>query len=233
MATFRTVHLHGAAEVQFGGPYRLAADTPRDAIRALLRLKPGFRKFVEQADWRIVRGPLGRGIESDLDMLNLRFGRVDEMHLIPVASGSAKGKAIGKVVVGMALIAASIVTAGMAAPAGVAVMSGGIAVGVSGGGLAMGATAFSVFGASITFANIAMVGAGLVLGGVSQLLAPNPKVGDYGSRESANNRPSFLFNGPVNVAELGNVIPIVYGRDVEVGTVVGAAGIYVEEIPAS
>lgn len=226
--TFRTVHLHGAAAIAFGGPYRFEAETPRDVLRALLRMKKGFRQFMEQAEWRIVRGPLNRGIESDLDMLALRFGRCEELHLIPVASGAGKGKGIGKALLGVAIIGGALALAPWTA--GTSVYSGGIAIGTSGGGLALSS---SIGFAGITYANIAMVGAGLVLGGVSQLLAPNPKVGSYGDREDANNRPSFLFNGPVNVAELGNVIPVIYGKDVEVGTVVGAAGIYVEEIPAS
>jgi predicted phage tail protein len=154
-AQFRVIHLHGAAGEKFGSPYRFAADTPREALSALIRQKPGFKKFVEQADWRIVRGPLDRGMDSDIEMLGLRFGTVTELHLIPVASGAGRGKSIGKVVLGVALVGASLVTAGAAAGAGVglgAALGGEIGIG------------------GITFANVLVAGIGLAICGTSRLM---------------------------------------------------------------
>jgi len=233
MAEFRTIHLHGSAREQFGGPYRLAVDTPRDAIRLLIRQKPGFRKMLEQADWRVVRGPIGCGVESNIEMLWLRMGSVQELHLIPVASGAGRGKGIGKAIAGVAMAVAAVafaIPSGGTSLAVGATAATSVAAAAAGGttlAASLGATAFL----GITYAQIAITGIGLALSGVAQLLAPNPKVAGYGDREQPDQRPSFIFNGPVNNAEQGAVVPVVLGVDVECGSVVGAAGIYVEELP--
>jgi len=223
---YRTIHLHGAAAIQFGGPYRFKCDTPREAFRALFRLKPGFAQFVEQADWRIVRGPIGRGIDADESMFGLRFGNVTEMHMIPVIAGAARGKGIGKIVAGVAIAVAAVVLAVPTGGASVAA-TGAAAGAAAGAATGLGTVAF----AGITYANILMAGVAMALGGVAQLLAPNPKVGGYEHNDHPENRPSFLFSGPVNTSAEGSVIPIVYGKRVRCGSVVGAAGIYVEDIP--
>ena len=228
---FRTIHLHGAAAIEFGGPYRFECDTPREAFRALFRLKPGFAKFVTPADWRIVRGPLGKGLDTDESMLGLRFGNVTEMHMIPVISGAGRGKGIGKIVAGVAIAVAAVVLAIPSGGASIAAAGGAAAAAAAGAGgalaVGLGTTAFL----GITYGSILMTGIAMALGGVAQLLAPNPKVGGYSDNDHPENRPSALFSGPVNTSAEGSVVPIVYGKRVRCGSVVGAAGIYVEDIP--
>ncbi|WP_016856008.1 tail assembly protein [Halomonas smyrnensis] len=72
-------------------------------------------------------------------------------------------------------------------------------------------------------------GVGLALGGASQMLAPSPQVSDYGNRERPDQRPSFLFDGPVNTSTQGLPVPLVYGR-VRAGSVVISAGMNAEEL---
>lgn len=69
-------------------------------------------------------------------------------------------------------------------------------------------------------------GAGMIVGGVVQLLTPTPSLD--GNRDSPNNRPSYNFNGPVNSSAQGNPVPILYGR-MMVGSYVVSGGIYNEE----
>ena len=72
------------------------------------------------------------------------------------------------------------------------------------------------------------IGASLVLGGISQLLVPVPKVS--GPQERPENKPSYLFNGAVNTTEQGQPIPLLYGELI-VGSAVVSAGLTDKEIP--
>ncbi len=63
---------------------------------------------------------------------------------------------------------------------------------------------------------------------VVSALAPSPDVS--GGISKAEERPSFLYNGPENVVEQGYAVPIIYGTHMT-GSVVVSAGIEVEDIP--
>ncbi|WP_374385117.1 hypothetical protein [Dongia sp.] len=220
------IHLHGAAGQMFGRRFDLDIKTPSEALRALSRLlaKKNFTEFLRQGEWRVIKGPTksaireGRDLEADhLDML---FGQKRELHLIPVAAGSKKA-GIGKIIAGVVIIAASIVTAGAVgafATVGMAATFGS-------------ATAATAGTFAITYANVAMFGASLLLGGISQMLAGNPKAQHVNSREDSTQRVSGLFNGPVNVSEEGQALPLVYsGPDgVIVGSVVLSSGMTTEQ----
>jgi len=208
---FRTIRLYGAAKQRFGGPFRLDVATPAGAVRALCAMIKGFDAFIRASDWKVIRGRGAAGRRISADELGFQFGTVEELHLVPVAAGSVKGKGAGKVVLGLALAAAAVAFA----PAG------------AGGGIAFGAEAIG--GSGVTFGSIALTGVGMVLGGVSQMLAKTPMVKGYSGREPADvSKPSFLFNGPVNTVAQGATIPVICGRRVRVGSVVISAGIFTE-----
>ena len=69
---------------------------------------------------------------------------------------------------------------------------------------------------------IGAIGVSLVIGGVSQLLAGTPEQLEVSERPA--NKPSYLFNGPVNTTAQGHPVPIGYGR-LRVGSAVISAGI--------
>lgn len=71
-------------------------------------------------------------------------------------------------------------------------------------------------------------GSGMALGGVAMMLGSTPG-GDYANQEAADQRPSFLFNGPVNTSTQGLPVPLIYGRML-VGSSVISAGITAEEL---
>ena len=73
------------------------------------------------------------------------------------------------------------------------------------------------------------IGAGLMIGGVAMMLTPVPGTPEYNSREKPDERPSFLFDGPVNTNEQGGAIPVVYGRML-IGSTVVSTAIDVEDI---
>lgn len=66
--------------------------------------------------------------------------------------------------------------------------------------------------------------------GFTDFLTTTPKVASYSSRERPEERPSFLFDGPVNTSTQGLPVPIIAGR-MRVGSVVISAGITAEDIP--
>ncbi|MBO9552237.1 hypothetical protein [Pseudomonas sp.] len=65
-------------------------------------------------------------------------------------------------------------------------------------------------------------------GGVTSLFSQTPKSNDYAGRESADERPSFLFDGPTNTSTQGLPVPVIYGR-VRTGSIVVSAGLTAEE----
>ncbi|HFF8970135.1 tail assembly protein [Serratia marcescens] len=69
-------------------------------------------------------------------------------------------------------------------------------------------------------------GAGMVLGGVVQMLSPMQ--GGLARREDPDNKPSYAFGGPVNTIAQGNPVPIGYGKR-RIGGAIISAGIYSED----
>lgn len=83
-------------------------------------------------------------------------------------------------------------------------------LGPAGAGAISAATQTTVYG----------MGASMILGGIAQLLSPQQSVK---SGESAENTPSYNFNGPVNTTAQGHPVPLIYGRMI-VGSAVISAG---------
>lgn len=69
----------------------------------------------------------------------------------------------------------------------------------------------------------------MVLGGVSQMLSPQPELSSD-SGEARSNSPSYIFNGPINTTAQGHPVPVGYGRMI-VGSAVISAGLSTEDIP--
>jgi len=79
------------------------------------------------------------------------------------------------------------------------------------GQIVLGAT-LVVIGIATNNYYLAAIGASFALGGVVQLLAPQPK-----QPSAAESKESYYFDGPVNTDGQG-VVPLVYGRKVLVGS---------------
>lgn len=73
----------------------------------------------------------------------------------------------------------------------------------------------------------AAVAVSFAVGKVMQAFAPSPT--DTAS-ERPDERPSFLYNGAVNITEQGYPVPLVYGIHTT-GSIVVSAGVTVEQIP--
>ncbi|CAM6786111.1 tail assembly protein [Salmonella enterica] len=68
-------------------------------------------------------------------------------------------------------------------------------------------------------------GAAMMLGGVVQMLSPQPS--GLASKQSADNHASYAFGGVTNTAAQGYPVPLLYGRR-RIGGAIISAGIYVE-----
>jgi predicted phage tail protein len=80
------------------------------------------------------------------------------------------------------------------------------------------------------FASLLIGGIGMTLGGIATLLTPVPKNENYSDREKPEERPSHVFDGPVNVYEQGGPVPIVLGKSVLCGSVTISSGLDVIDI---
>jgi predicted phage tail protein len=135
--------------------------------------------------------------------------------LTPVITGSGGG-GVGQVLAGVGLVAAAI----FLGPA-------------AGGFLGLGAGIFSGATAAAASTAIGAIGTSLVLGGVAQMLSPQPTVPTIGGFNGpgrmssadatstdgpqsvvrgSNGRQSYLFSGAANTVGVGATIPVVYGE---------------------
>ena len=191
--------------------------TPADAIKLLCINLPALQQELLHAHehgvgYRLIQA----GIDLDLEDLQLPIGSND-LILTPVIAGSGGGT--GKIIAGVALVAAAIFIA-PAAAAG---------AGFLGLGTAAAGAAGAAFAAAASTA-IGTIGISLTLGGVAQLLSPQPTIGNLsgsqarGSGESgatdgpqsvvrgSNGRQSYMYTGPANTVGVGATIPVVYGE---------------------
>jgi predicted phage tail protein len=191
----RKIRLYGQL-AKFVGHRVLEADvaTAAEAVRFLLANWPELERHMTDQHYRVHTGG------DDLALEELHHPASGDIKIIPVIAGAG---AVGRILLGVAIIAFAIVTAG----AGIA-------------GLGLG------FSAS-TATSIGLVGASLVLGGVAQLLTPTPKT----NKDEGDPRKSFSFSGIQNTSRAGLPVPVVYG-EMLVGSVVVSAGVDIVQVAA-
>ena len=130
--TMRTIRLYGVLRRQFGREYRLDVNGIRDAISALCNMKPGFEKFLHNAEQRglVFAVFTGRKNISEAE-LDLHDADDSTIRIAPIIQGS-KQAGIFQVILGAVLIVAGFVSGGTTVPMGMALIAGGVAVGLGG-----------------------------------------------------------------------------------------------------
>lgn len=106
------------------------------------------------------------------------------------------------------------------APVLVGSKRGGILQTIIGAVLIVVGTYTSIFSAGATSSLVAL-GWSMVIGGVVQMLTPQPK--GLGAKDSPENAPSYSMNGTVNTQAQGNPAPLAYGGHDTKGMFVGSA----------
>ncbi|MAO57803.1 MAG: phage tail protein [Alcanivorax sp.] len=194
MQQLRTVRLYGVLGSRFGRVFRLAVNTPAEAVRALCVQIPGFEAHMMRD--RRYRYAVFCGKRNLSEDELQTAGGAEDIRIAPVIAGS-KNSGLVSAVLGAVLVVAGFFTGG-AAWAGAAML-----------------------GKGMMFA-----GAGLLIGGVAQMLVPQPE--GLSDSSQANNKPSYAFGGPVNTVAQGRPVGLLYGERMVGGAIV-SAGIYAED----
>lgn len=203
MEKLRTIRLYGKLGTKYGRVHKLFVASPAEAIRALCTQLPGFFEDLRDSDQHgIAYAVLVNKTNIDEKQLADPPGNGD-IRIAPIIQGSKSG-GLFQVILGAVLIAVSFIP--MLQPA------------------AMGA--FSVFGATAN-ATLFMMGTSMLLGGIAQMLAPQPKL-DIDAGETS---PNTSFSGPVNTTANGTPVPIAIGLVMTGSSVISAS--VISEVPAN
>jgi len=180
----RKIKLYGKL-AKFIGHRVLEADVANaaEAVRFLLANWPELERHMADQHYRV------RTAATDLGEEDLHNPIGQELRIIPVIAGAG---AVGRILLGVALIAASIFIPGSTAVLG---------------------TTFGKISLSI-----GLLGGSLVLGGIAQLLTPTPKI----SQDEGDPRKSFSFSGIQNTSRAGVPVPVVYGETLVGSVVISA-----------
>lgn len=193
----KTIVLLGELGQRYGRRHVLDVKTPAEAIRALCANFKDFAAFVASSQDRNV-GYRVLNMREDVGQDELHNPAGRRITIAPVVAGA--GGALGKILLGAVLIGATLFNP-LAFFGGTALLTG-----------AIGQAAFGI-------------GVSLALGGVGQLLAPQPK----STGPDEEQQPSYVFNGAVNTTAQGQAVPVGYGRMV-VGSAVISAGISLDDL---
>lgn len=201
----REVRLYGHLGRRFGRIHRLAVESAAEAVRALIATLEGFEAAITQhrPGWHL---RVGSTTVGELERLRDPVSSGEVIKIIPAIAGAKS--AWGQILIGVALVA-------------VAVLSAGTALG--------GMVLWGAGASATTLAGLAgSIGVGLALGGVAQLLAPKPSY--QAGSDAGDQKQSYVFSGPINTSQQGVGVPIIYGRMI-VGSVVVSTGLDVRELP--
>jgi len=191
--------------------------TPADAIKLLCVNYPQLQKDLVTAHengigYKLIQS----GASMGYDELHLPFGS-RPMMLVPVISGS--GGSTTQILVGVGLVAASFLLPG---------------AGLFGATSAFGVGALTTAAGTATLAttigvSLSAVGASMILGGVANLISPQPELpklssnrfdngtnvrgtGAQGVTRGADGQQSYGFSGPANTVGTGATVPVIYGE---------------------
>jgi predicted phage tail protein len=180
------IYLTGKLGRLFGKKWTLNVKSPAEAIRAIdINVKGQLRKYLSTEGakkyYKVALQKKDNIIYKE--EISNPSGQSD-IYIIPTIKGSGKvGTAIGMIVIGVALVY-------------LAILSGGTAL-----------YACGFLGEWTT--TVAMMGASLILGGISQLLAPTP---DISESSASDQKTSSMFQGNASTIMQGGAVPIAYGR---------------------
>lgn len=196
----RRIKLYGRL-AKFVGKRVLQADvaSAAEAVRFLLANWPELEQHMADQHYRVTVGTY----DLSSDELHDPAGQ-QEISITPVIAGAGT---VGRIILGVALIALSFVSFGSSAAfAGIA-----------------SAGAKTAIGSSLLFS----VGAFLTLGGLAQLMAPVPKV----QQSDQDPRKTYNFSGIQQTSRQGTPVPVIYGKTL-VGSIVISAGVDTVQVKA-
>ena len=191
------IELSGVLGKIFGKKHQRIISTPLEAGKALAATIKGFEQYMISSKSRGLTYAIFKD-KKNIGIDDLGYPVTGEViRIVPVIIGRKKAGVL-QTILGVVIVAAAVISG----PVGLAALSG--------------AQAFS----------IGAIGASMALGGVIQMLSPQPT--GLASKQSADNRASYAFGGVTNTAAQGYPVPLLYGRR-RIGGAIISAGIYVED----
>lgn len=191
------IELGGVLGKIFGKKHQRIISTTLEAGKALAATIKGFEQYMISSKSRGLTYAIFKD-KKNIGIDDLGYPVTGEViRIVPVIIGSKKAGLL-QTILGVVIVAAAVISG----PVGFAALSG--------------AQAFS----------IGAIGASMALGGVIQMLSPQPT--GLASKQSADNRASYAFGGVTNTAAQGYPVPLLYGRR-RIGGAIISAGIYVED----
>jgi len=197
----KTMRLKGLMAKKFGAVHQYHVADLRELIRAMCSQVPGFKKYVSNAHLQGVRFAFFSGKDNiglqEFDMSSA----ATHFEMEPVLEGSKRGGML-QIVIGAVALVAAYFTAG---------------------------ASFTVLGVTASTVTTALTGLGIsmALGGVIQMLTPQPKY-NIGASSSTDNKPNYAFGAPVNTVAMGYPVPVLYGQR-EIGGAIISAGSYTSD----
>ena len=198
----KTLILDGRMAKKFGKRHQYHVADLREMLRAMCSQVPGFKKYVSEAHMKGIRFAFFNGKSNiGLEEFDMTRGG-DTYRIMPMIEG-AKNAGVLQIVIGAVALVAAFFTAGASLAAWGAAMSAGAI------------TATTV---------LTGIGVSMMLGGVVQLLTPQPSF-NTGASSSTDNKPNYAFGAPVNTVAMGYPVPVLYGER-EIGGAIISAGMY-------
>jgi len=178
----------------FGAEHQLDVVTPVDVIRAFGIQNDDFIRYLNDSE--------ERGVAYRLYTMDYPDGLGEDDlgypikdELVIVPTIVGEGGGIGKVLLGATLIGAAFLTGGV-----------------------------SLLGLSVSASTMGLLGASLILSGVSQMLAPDPQ-----KEKPRKERENKNFGNAGDVSAQGNPVPLLYGEAMIVNPYILSSGI-VDEV---
>lgn len=195
------VRLGGTLGRKFGKEHKAYVSSPAEAVRMLCVNYPEFLDYMADENNQTQYKVLVRGVQIDPESQLHELSGSKEIRIEPVIQGAKRG-GLFQAMLGVALIALA--------------------------STPLGAYALPALGAKATTGTLLFnVGLGLALGGVAQLLSPQPKMDMVDPPE---NSPNKSFSGVVNtVGSGGHPVPLAYGELI-CGSATISAGMYASDI---
>jgi len=186
--------------------FKAEINRPIDSFKFLLANFPHLERHMMEQTYQVKVGKTDISEDDLLDPLGQQ-----EIKIVPVVTGS---KGLGKVLTGVAIVAAVGLTGGFGAFGATGVTGAGFT------GLGFSAGVGGGLGASLAAA-AGNFGIYLALSGTAEMLTPVPKPPGVSDDPQAQN---FSFSGVQNTSRAGTALPIIYG-EIFAGSLVVSAGI--------
>lgn len=178
-----TIHLHGSLRKIHDEPISVYAETAAEALELVTCQLPGFQPTAQGYKHVRVEGyDTERALRDNLVS--------NELHIYPQMNGG-KNQGFTQILIGVALIAATVVTAG-----GFGAVAAAVGATMTGAG---------GFGAMLT-ATVFMTGVSTVIGGLTTLLMPQPTMNPGNAQEA-----SKYLGIPSSTTTIGTTIRVIYG----------------------